>query len=138
MVDEATGAAYGGWRSRGGTALAGGRVNGVEAMHAWGSWKKAFDAWETATARYSEAWLRSPLLLGPAGTLLGAVGRGKATADRIASEVWGSLGLPTRRDQERSLHALNQIQSRLLDLEERLEALGDDRDAPGSRARRAG
>jgi len=107
-------------------------------MRTWGSWKKGFDAWDAATARYSEAWLRSPLLLGPAGALLGAVGRGKAAADRVASEVWGSLGLPTKRDQERSLHALNQIQSRLLDLEERLEALGDERDAPGTRPRRAG
>jgi hypothetical protein len=94
-------------------------------MAGWGAWKKAFDAWEGATARYAEAWLQSPLLLGPAGALLGALGKGKAASDRVAAELWGALGLPTKRDQERSLHALNQIQSRLLDLEERLEALSD-------------
>ncbi len=31
------------------------------------------------------------------------------------------MGLPTRRDQERAIHTLNQLQSRLIDLEERLE-----------------
>jgi hypothetical protein len=30
--------------------------------------------------------------------------------------------LPTRRDQERSLHKLNQLESRLYDLEEQLYA----------------
>ena len=37
-----------------------------------------------------------------------------------ANTGWGLMGLPTKRDQERTLHALNQIQSRLLDLEEQL------------------
>jgi hypothetical protein len=30
------------------------------------------------------------------------------------------LGLPTKRDQERTLHALNELESKILDLEERL------------------
>jgi len=33
---------------------------------------------------------------------------------------WSSFGLPTRRDQERALHKLNQLESRLYDLEEQL------------------
>jgi len=33
--------------------------------------------------------------------------------------------LPTKRDQERALHKLNQLESKLCDLEERLEALGE-------------
>jgi hypothetical protein len=32
------------------------------------------------------------------------------------------MGLPTKHDQERTLHALNQIQSRLIDIEDRLHA----------------
>ena len=32
------------------------------------------------------------------------------------------VGLPTRRDQERTLHKLNQLESRLYDLEEQLLA----------------
>ena len=34
---------------------------------------------------------------------------------------WSALGLPTKRDQERTLHALNQLESRLMDLEDKLE-----------------
>ena len=36
------------------------------------------------------------------------------------------LGLPTKRDQERTLHLLNQLQSRLMDLEEKLETRGPE------------
>jgi len=34
------------------------------------------------------------------------------------------MGLPTKRDQERALHLLNQLQSRIMDLEEKLESRG--------------
>jgi hypothetical protein len=32
------------------------------------------------------------------------------------------MGLPTKRDQERVLHLLNQLQSKVMDLEEKLES----------------
>jgi hypothetical protein len=41
-------------------------------------------------------------------------------ADRAIAGAWSSIGLPTRRDQERTLHAIHQLQSRILDLEEQL------------------
>lgn len=89
-------------------------------MLLWETWKKGFDAWENATAQYTESWLKSPAILTPAGTLLGAAMKAKAASDKAVASAWGSVGLPTKRDQERTLHALNQIQSRLLDLEEKL------------------
>ena len=89
-------------------------------MLGWDLWKKAFDAWEAATARYLEQWLRSPLVLTPAGAMLSVAMRSRAAADKVAESFWSGLGLATRRDQERTLHALNQLQSRLLDLEEQL------------------
>jgi hypothetical protein len=64
--------------------------------------------------------LKSPLVLGPAGAMLSGVMKAKAQSDKATASFWGALGLPTKRDQERSLHALNQLESRLLDLEERL------------------
>jgi hypothetical protein len=87
----------------------------------WEQWKKGFDAWEKATAPYLEHWLKSPVLLWPSGVMLGSAMKAKAAYDRAASQWAGSMGLATKRDQERSLHTLNQIESRLLDLEERLE-----------------
>lgn len=90
-------------------------------MSLWKQWKQAFDQWEGATAKALEQWMKSPLVLEPAGSWLSAGMRFKAMADRSAALWWGSLGLPTKRDQERALHALNQLESRLLDLEEQLE-----------------
>ena len=89
-------------------------------MNPWEMWKKGFDAWESATAKVVETWLRSPLVLGPSGAMLTAFMKGKAARDEMLATMWGAMGLPTKRDQERTLHALNQLQSRLMDLEERI------------------
>ncbi len=85
-------------------------------------WKKGFDAWENAAAKVNEVWLKSPLVLTPAGAVLTAAMKAKAAQDRALASFWGSVGLPTKRDQERSLHLLNKLESRILDLEEKLEA----------------
>lgn len=93
-------------------------------MMGWDLWKKGFDAWENATAEYAEKLLKSPLVLVPGGAMLSAAMKAKAAGDKAAASFWGNLGLPTKRDQERTLHALNQLQSRLIDLEERLADSG--------------
>jgi hypothetical protein len=100
-------------------------------MNPWKHYKKWFYAWEGATAKYLETVLQSPLVLEPAGAWLSAALRMKTAGDQAMAQSWGALGLPTKRDQERTLHALNQIQSRLIDLEERLaEYEGDGRSEP--------
>jgi hypothetical protein len=90
-------------------------------MNPWDMWKKGFAAWEGATAGYLEKLLANPSLLGPAGALLTAAMKTKAASDKATASWWAAVGLPTRRDQERALHKLNQLESRLLDLEEKLE-----------------
>jgi hypothetical protein len=86
----------------------------------WSTTKKYFDAWEDQTARYLEEVMKSPLVLEPAGALVTTAMKLKGATDRLTAGAWGLLGLPTKRDQERTLHALHQIQSRLADLEEKL------------------
>ena len=86
----------------------------------WEMWKKGFDAWERTTAQYLETVMKSPLVLWPSGAVLSSVMKAKAKADERAAKWWSTFGLPTRREQERAMHALNQIQSRLLDIEEKL------------------
>ena len=86
----------------------------------WDAFKKGFDSWENKTAVHLEKVLKNPIVLGPSGALLSVVMKAKARSDKAAASFWGSLGLPTKRDQERTLHALNQLESRLMDLEERL------------------
>jgi hypothetical protein len=86
----------------------------------WSQWKAAFDAWESSTATWVEEWMKSPLVLGPSGAFLTAAMKAKKAADDAKAQLWGQMGLPTKRDQERALHLLNQLQSRILDLEEKL------------------
>ncbi len=92
----------------------------------WETWKKGFDAWESKTAALFEQWLKSPVVLEPMGAALSTVMRLKAAQEKALAAWWGTLGLPTKRDQERTLHALNQLESRLLDLEERIDQLAED------------
>ena len=94
----------------------------------WEYWKKAFYAWENQTAKYMEQVLANPLVLKPSGRILGEVMKTKAASDKAMRQLWGTLGLPTKHDQERTLHALNQLQSKLYDLEERLDALQEERE----------
>jgi len=89
-------------------------------MLGWEFGKKAFDAWENATAQLLETILKSPLILVPSGALLSVVMKARVARNKAITDGWSSAGLATRRDQERILHALNQIQSRLMDLEEKL------------------
>ncbi len=55
--------------------------------------------------------------------MLTAAMKTKAATDKaMLATWWSAFGLPTRRDQERTLHKLNQLESRLFDLEEQLHA----------------
>ncbi|MEW6430439.1 MAG: hypothetical protein AB1730_02925 [Myxococcota bacterium] len=96
-------------------------------MMLWDQWKQGFDAWENRTAALMETMLKSESVLMPMGAMLSASMKMKAATDKAVAEMWARLGLPTRRDQERTLHALNQIQSRLIDLEEKLDAMEKSR-----------
>lgn len=87
----------------------------------WDMWKKAFYSWENATANVTEAWLRSPMVLGPSGKLMTQMFKMKAKTDQTMADWWSNMGVPTRHDQERTLHLLNQLHSRINDLEEQLE-----------------
>ena len=95
-------------------------------MKMWDTWKQSFDVWENATAALLEQVLQNPLVLGPAGHTLAAVMRAKAKQDQRAATMWAAVGLPTRRDQERLLHAVNQLNSRVIDLEEQLASTKDE------------
>ena len=90
-------------------------------MNLWKTWKTAFDAWESTTAQMLEPFIRSATVLEPVGFALSTTMKIKAMSDRMTAAWWGSLGLPTKRDQERALHKLNTLESRILDLEEQLE-----------------
>ena len=72
--------------------------------------------------RLLETWHgRARLSSAPSGALSRRVHAHEGGATWPSSTIRSApLGLATKRDQERTLHALNQLESRLLDLEERL------------------
>ncbi len=90
-------------------------------MNLWKTWKTAFDAWENNTAQMLDPIVRSARVLEPAGSALSAAMKLKSMTNRASAAWWSAIGLPTRRDQERALHKLNTLESRILDLEEQLE-----------------
>ena len=102
----------------------------------WDLWKQGFNAWEQATSQYFEKVLTNPGVLGPAGAMLTLSMKTKAATDRVMTAWWSTLGLPTRRDQERSLHKLNMLESRLYDLEEQL-ASAREQLTSGERSKKA-
>jgi len=90
-------------------------------MIVWDTWKKGFELWEQSTAKFLEACLSSPLVLEPAGACLTAVMKAKKTQDDLVEKLVHGIGLPSRRDQERLLHAINQLTSKVTDLEDQAE-----------------
>ena len=88
----------------------------------WDRFKKAFDAWESTTANVSETGMKSPRVLEPAGSVLTAIMKVRAANKAALASWWSTIGLPTKRDQERTLHMLNKLESRILDLEEKLDS----------------
>ena len=103
----------------------------------WDAWKTGFAIWERETAKYLDTVLRSPALLTPAGQALTSVAKMRAKMNDSMTQTWGGMGLPTKHDQERTLHALNQIQSRLIDIEDRLQAQEDRVAAQAAAAQQA-
>ena len=97
-------------------------------MSLFEKWKKGFDAVELRVAKLSNKVLEKPAVLEPAGALLSALMRRKARTDRALTSLWSAVGLPNRRDQERTLRLLTVLERRVIDLEEKLE---DAREAAG-------
>lgn len=82
-----------------------------------------FSAWEKRTSDYFERLMRNPTFLNAMGGMMNAGYKNKIIVDKTLSALWKNLNLPNKRDQERTLHLLNELHSRIFDLEERLEKI---------------
>lgn len=85
-----------------------------------------FQSWEKRTSDYFDKLMRNPTFLNTMGGLLSASYRNKAQLDRALEALWKNLNLPNKKDQERTLHLLNELHSRIFDLEEKLQALTEE------------
>ena len=97
---------------------------------------KMYQAWEQQTAEYFDKLLRNDAFLDLTGGMMNTALRSKVAFDQMLSALWKGLLLPNKRDQERTLHLLNELHSRINDIEERLDDLAEAKQ-PRKRARPA-
>ena len=82
---------------------------------------RMYNAWEQQTAEYLEKLLRNPGFLEMSGGLLSGAMRSKVLVNDLLMATWKTMMLPNKRDQERTLHLLNELHSRVQDMEDRIE-----------------
>lgn len=93
------------------------------ASKTWKVWKSGFDRWEKTTSEYLDKALRSPAVLTPSATVLTSLLQGKTAADKFLALCWKSLGIAHRDEHDVALHRINQLESKILDLEEEIREL---------------
>lgn len=92
--------------------------------------RQVYTFWERTAAAYLEALTRNPLFLSTNANWLNGFLMFKKAADSGLRSLFSGLGLPTRHDQERTLHMLHQIAARLDDLEFSMTQQARTADAP--------
>jgi hypothetical protein len=87
----------------------------------WSIFKAKFDSLENRAAGRIERLAQNPFLVGASARALTTFAQSKKTMDRAVAETLGAFGLATKRDQERLMHMVVELQSKLLDIEENLQ-----------------
>jgi hypothetical protein len=87
----------------------------------WSTFKAKFDSLENRAAGRIERLAQNPFLVGASARALTTFAQSKQTMDRAIAETLGIFGLATKRDQERLMHMVVELQSKLLDIEENLQ-----------------
>lgn len=90
----------------------------AEAKLDWKLPKRWLDVWSRSTTGMLEPWLEDESTLGRSGRWLDLVARTRQVTERVFELWWGGWGLPSRNTQLQILHRLNELESRLHDLDE--------------------
>src|SRR5688500_17608464 len=90
------------------------------ALRAPNPWRAWFDAWEPKAAQAWDAAVRRPWLVEPIAATITTLARAKSLGDAVRRRLVRACGLATRDEQDRILFLLQRMESRLLDLEDRL------------------
>ena len=95
----------------------------------WDQGVAAFSEWEASTTKLADAGLRSPLLLEPAGRLLGLVMELQRRRNLAQTEAVRAAGFASAHDLDRTLHAVERATAHILDLQESVDTLQESLDA---------
>lgn len=91
--------------------------------------KDSFNIWEKHTARYWDHVLRNPLFLDLLGKNLELSLTFQNNLQKTLEQSWRAWGIPTRQDQLRTLHTLNELDTQVRQLSRRVDQLLDRRAA---------
>lgn len=86
--------------------------------------KELFERWERLLAEFLDKRMHDPDFMKVVGDGLAAALDAKAALDRRFVEWCRVAGLPTRKDLEAVWGTVNSLETRVIDLESRVEALG--------------
>jgi BMFP domain-containing protein YqiC len=85
--------------------------------------RKLFSEWEKKLAEFMDKRMRDPDFMSLVGKGISTSMDAKSAFDARMDEWFKSLNLPTRHDLERVWTTLNNLETRVIDIEDRLEAL---------------
>ncbi len=85
--------------------------------------EQIYKMWEKKTGSYLEKVLRNKSFLKASSEALNSGLKNKVVVDRALLQTWKNLLLPNKKDQEKTLHLLNELHGRIFDLEAKLDDL---------------
>ncbi len=98
------------------------------------SMNQLFDFFEKTTTGFMEKLLKDDNLLKIAGKWRDNALDFKNYFDKIISEALKNMNLPNKKDQEKTLHKINMLESQLTDLTERLNKISGKKAGGGSKS----
>lgn len=93
--------------------------------------RKLFSEWEKKLAEFMDKRMRDPDFMKIVGQGMAATMDAKSAIDARLDEWFRTLSLPTKNDIEKLWVTVNAIETRLIDLEDRVAALEKPQDRPG-------
>jgi hypothetical protein len=84
-------------------------------------WKPYFDTWTQGVGDSLEKILRTPSTLRNISTVLHTSFKGKRVTDKTLYMLLTSIGMPSYRDQKKTLHMVQRLSMMLEDQEEKIE-----------------
>jgi hypothetical protein len=85
--------------------------------------RKLFSEWEKKLAEFLDKRMRDPDFMNIVGKGMGATMDAKSQFDQRMEEWFRKLQLPTKTDLERIWVTLNMIETRVIDIEDRVSAI---------------
>lgn len=85
--------------------------------------RKLFSEWEKKLAEFMDKRMRDPDFMSLVGRGISSSMDAKSAFDARMEEWFRSLNLPTKQDLEKIWSTLNNLETRVIDIEDRLSAL---------------